>query len=266
MEAIELPLHRSFDDVSGSIRIVPYRLKANSSQAGLDEPLLWNMNFFVETPWWYRAGQSEVLAACELQIGDAEVIDGLRGNHVPYERARILDALPLLRAALEGLPADDAADYEKINARLRHERTLELVCGGTVAQALPSARRLRADAHRLRGTIINNAHFRAFAGWARTRARSRRWCYGSSASTRRSGTTSTASPPRRARSDVGQRGADGRARVPRSEPHLMLLSERGFNTRDASSTRSRAASTSSARGTTSRASAPTRWCRRAPTC
>ena len=40
------------------------------------------MNFFIDTPWWYRAGQSEVLAACELQIGDAKVIDGLRGNHV----------------------------------------------------------------------------------------------------------------------------------------------------------------------------------------
>ena len=230
MEAIELPLHKKYDDVSGSIRIVPYRLKANSSQAGLDEPLLWNMNFFIDTPWWYRAGQSEVLAACELQIGDAKVIDGLRGNHVPYERARILDALPLLRAALEGLPVDDAADYDKINARLHHERTLELVCGGTVTQTLPCARDY-APTHQLRGTIINNSHFRAFAGW------------GAHAATLQTMVLwqQRVDPAKRYYLDCLSMsvrdqmwGNEGLmiALACSVGPHLMLLSERGFNTRE----------------------------------
>ena len=110
--------------------VVPYRLKANGSQtgAGGSAPRLYNLNFFIHTPWWYRAGAQQVVCACELQIGDASVIRGLRSDHVTYERDRILGALPLLRAVVEGGEASEGVDYAALNQLLYRQRTLELVC------------------------------------------------------------------------------------------------------------------------------------------
>merc|ERR1712232_1114862 len=65
--------------------IIPYRCKANSSQKGKEEPLLYNFNFFDLVPEFHRIGNTEMFVAFELQIGLKKEVEGLRKDHVAYE-------------------------------------------------------------------------------------------------------------------------------------------------------------------------------------
>eukprot|EP00957_Ditylum_brightwellii_P054761 4149345-Ditylum_brightwellii.AAC.1 len=81
--------------------IIPYRLKANSSQKkriDKNEPaLLYNLYFFDGIPEYHRVGCTEMFVAFELQIGFEAEVNGLRVDHLAYEEGKILNAQPLLK-------------------------------------------------------------------------------------------------------------------------------------------------------------------------
>eukprot|EP00957_Ditylum_brightwellii_P158748 12083300-Ditylum_brightwellii.AAC.1 len=82
-------------------KIIPYRFKHNSSQNGVDSPLLYNLNFFDGIPEYHQVGCTEMFVAFELQIGLEAEVNGLREDHLAYEEGRILKAQPLLKAFKE---------------------------------------------------------------------------------------------------------------------------------------------------------------------
>jgi len=85
--------------------IIPYRLKANSSQKkridNKEPALLFNFNFFDVVPEYHRVGSTEMCVAFELQIGLEIEVSGLREDHLAYEEGRILKAQPLLKGYKE---------------------------------------------------------------------------------------------------------------------------------------------------------------------
>ena len=143
-----------------------YRFKANSSQAGRDRCELYNMNFFLDHPNYYQAGlASAYLCACEVQIGVASTVAGLRQNHTPYERQRILDALPLLGAYNDGrcgAGASPDAAYGELSAAL-FQRAFPRVDRGGVAVVEDRVAPVSWTGDRkISGVIINDANFKAW--------------------------------------------------------------------------------------------------------
>mmetsp|Transcript_17121 Transcript_17121/g.59548 ORF Transcript_17121/g.59548 Transcript_17121/m.59548 type:complete len:758 (+) Transcript_17121:119-2392(+) len=105
-------------DLPGGVRVTIYRFKPNSSQEGSEACSLYNMNFFLGAPGYYQAGLTAAyICACEIQLGVDSVVNGLRSDHTPYEKQRILDALPTLKAFNEGRCGSDCAavNYDAIN-------------------------------------------------------------------------------------------------------------------------------------------------------
>eukprot|EP00565_Helicotheca_tamesis_P005712 CAMPEP_0185725672 /NCGR_PEP_ID=MMETSP1171-20130828/1877_1 /TAXON_ID=374046 /ORGANISM="Helicotheca tamensis, Strain CCMP826" /LENGTH=615 /DNA_ID=CAMNT_0028393859 /DNA_START=86 /DNA_END=1933 /DNA_ORIENTATION=- len=111
------------------VRFLIYRSKPNSSQMdriknGL-KPHLVNVNFFIDHPHVHLANpdSSYLLAACEIQIGVKETVDGLRQDHTPYERARLLDGLPSIKHVLDGSPPHPSIAYSLVkSAMINHCR------------------------------------------------------------------------------------------------------------------------------------------------
>ncbi|KAJ1452717.1 hypothetical protein M885DRAFT_526059 [Pelagophyceae sp. CCMP2097] len=161
-------------ELPGGHVITIYRFKANSSQAGAANCELYNMNFFIGAPNYYQAGLAAAyICACEVQLGVAALVTALRRDHAPYERQRILDALPVLEAYKEGrcgADCDAAVDYDAVQrglfrrafprvdpARIEHishelESTLSFTSHG--AQHIDTAQH----------EVINDANFRAWCG------------------------------------------------------------------------------------------------------
>uniref|UniRef100_A0A7S1ZSV4 Uncharacterized protein n=1 Tax=Ditylum brightwellii TaxID=49249 RepID=A0A7S1ZSV4_9STRA len=106
---------------SGS-SVTIYRFKANSSQKEKSVKSVYNLNFFIGKPNFYSTGmKNHYITACEIQIGLTSEINGLREDHEPYERQRILESLPLLAAYKEGhchTGANPDFDYESIKRAL----------------------------------------------------------------------------------------------------------------------------------------------------
>lgn len=104
------------------IEVIVYRVKDNSSQKERTDrgelSHVMNINFFIDGPQADCSRNSTIIGACELQVGVMSTLEALRGNHVPYERQRILDGIPQLAHHLNKDPLTKNVNYEKLNQHL----------------------------------------------------------------------------------------------------------------------------------------------------
>jgi hypothetical protein len=103
-----------------AVKIMIYRIKDNSSQQERTDrgelSHVMNINFFIDGPQADCCRNATIIGACELQVGVLSTLNSLRGNHLPYERQRILDGMPHLKHVLESTPFNKGeSDIEQIN-------------------------------------------------------------------------------------------------------------------------------------------------------
>ena len=102
------------------VDVIIYRIKDNSSQQERTDKgelsHVMNINFFIDGPQADCSRTATIVGACELQVGVSSTLNALRGNHLPYERQRILDGIPQLKHKLESTPpSKDKLDCDLIN-------------------------------------------------------------------------------------------------------------------------------------------------------
>jgi len=103
-----------------AVNVIIYRVKDNSSQQERTDrgelSHVMNINFFIDGPQADCSRTATIIGACELQVGVLSTLNALRGNHLPYERQRILDGIPQLKHKLDSKqPIKEENDYHLVN-------------------------------------------------------------------------------------------------------------------------------------------------------